>query len=132
MKVQFALLAQSVSVDRFSNRLSIFNVMESIETPSFPIFVPEPVYLSLLRKEEGDPNICEATLSMSIGGAVVGKSNLHIDFQDSLHCRQIINWQGIPILEPKNLQLQLALPGQQPHTLEIPVTKAAQTTPQRA
>ena len=41
MTLVFAVLAQGVSIDQFSNRLSLFNVMEGIEAPRFPAVISE-------------------------------------------------------------------------------------------
>jgi hypothetical protein len=123
MKVQLALLAQSASVDRFSNRLSVFNLIESLESPSFPIFIPEAVFVSVLRREEGDPTVSDATLSVHAGDSVVGRANVRIDFESSLHNRQVITFQGLPILKPEDLQFRLTIPDRLSFVLEIPVTQ---------
>jgi hypothetical protein len=122
MKVQLALLAQAASIDRFSNRLSIFNLVESFESPSFPLFVPEAVFVSVLRKEEGDPVVSDATLSVYAGESMIGQASVRVDFEGAAHTRQVINFQGLPLLKPVNLQFRLVVPDRLTHVLEIPVT----------
>jgi hypothetical protein len=123
MKVQLAIIAQSSSVDRFTNRLSIFNVLETLEAPSFPLFIAEAVFVSVLRKEEGDSNTADGTLTIRAGDTTVGHTTIRIDFESSQHSRQIITFQGIPVLTPQNLEFQLAVNGRVMHVLEIPVSK---------
>ena len=122
MKMQLALLAQGASIDRFSNRLSVFNLVESFESPSFPLFIPEAVFVSVLRKEEGDPTVSDATLSIFTGESMVAQATIRVDFEASSHARQVINFQGIPLLKPENLQFRFVIQDRLSHILEIPVT----------
>lgn len=129
MKIEWALLAQAASVDRFSNRLSIFNLVENIEAPSFPLFLPEAVFVVLLKREEGEPAVSDGTLSIHAGESQLGQANVHIDFESSLYNRQIINFQIVPIFKPVNLQFRLTVPDQLSHVLEIPVKQSNPVQP---
>src|SRR5690349_13049170 len=109
MKAEWAVLAQGASVDRFSNRLSIFNLVENIEAPSFPLFLPEAVFVALLKREDGERTVSDGILSIYSGESQLGQANVHIDFASSLYNRQIITFQGIPIFKPVNLQFRLTV-----------------------
>jgi hypothetical protein len=97
--------------------------METVEAPNFPIFIAEAVYISILRKEEGDSNTANAALSILAGGTTVGHTQIRIDFETSQHCRQIVTFQGIPVLTSQNLQFHFTAEGKLMHVLEIPVSK---------
>jgi hypothetical protein len=56
MRVQFALCAQSASVDRSSNRLSIFNVVDHFATSSLPIVIPAITFVSVIESDKGCSN----------------------------------------------------------------------------
>jgi|ERR1700731_1344579 len=123
MKVQFALLAQSASIDRFSNRLSVFNLLESIESQSFPVFIPEVVFVCILRREAGDLVVSDGTLSVFSGDSIVGKANVRVDFESAQHSRLIVNFQPVPLMKPENLRFQLDVTNGPTYSLDIPVTQ---------
>jgi hypothetical protein len=123
MRMQFGIVAQSVAVDRFSNRLSIFNVCESIEAPRFPIFVPEIVFVLVLRREPTDPTIFDTMLNVRLGEMAVGQANMHVDFESLMMNRQIANFQGLPIFAPGVLEFSFNLPDGSTISTIVPVVQ---------
>lgn len=53
-KLEYFLISESVSVDQRTNRLSIFNVIESVNTYKFPLIIPTLAAVVSLVKEEED------------------------------------------------------------------------------
>jgi len=124
MVVQLALIAQTVSVDRFTNRVSIFNLIDTIDAPQFPIFIQEMAFLSVLRRNVDEPSKSQAELTVSVGEIIVGKSLIQIDFQSGRSARQIAYLNGIPVPNANNLKLQLVIAGHDPFVIEIPVSQS--------
>jgi hypothetical protein len=54
MKFKFIVISESSSVDKGSGNLSIFNIIESIKGPSFPILIPKMTVSSIIEFEEQD------------------------------------------------------------------------------
>jgi len=123
MILQFAVVAQSVAIDRFTNRLSIFNVCERIEAPQFPIFVAELVFVAVVRREPNEPAVYDTILHIRLGQTVIGQANLHIDFEGSLNNRQVANFQGLPIVTAGELQFGFDLPNGVQVNATVPVVQ---------
>lgn len=128
MVVQFAAIAQAVSVDRFTNRLSVFNLLDSVESLRFPILIPELTYLAVLRKQPGDPVQFKTALAIFVGNLAVANAEIQVDFGTGPNTRIIINFQNVPVTKVENLRLELGLPNQGAHTLEIPVAQSGPGT----
>ncbi len=52
MKLEFLLCAELASVDKSTNRLSIFNIMDELSTPSFPSLVPQLAVVSTFTRKK--------------------------------------------------------------------------------
>jgi hypothetical protein len=121
MNVQFAILAQSVSVDRFTNRLSIFNVLDQIASPHFPVFLPELCFVVMLQRTANEPNTFDTVIRISNGEAVIGQANMHVDFQGQLVNRSVSNFQGLPIFNPGEIQVNFNFPNGESVGARLPV-----------
>lgn len=130
MILQFAIVAQGVAVDRFTNRLSLFNVCERIEAPQFPIIIPELVFVIVLRREPADAAVFDSVLSIRLNETVIGQANLHIDFENSMSARQITNFQGLPVLSPGELQFSFNLANGNSARAAVPVVQTPAAPPQ--
>ncbi len=53
-KLEYFLVAESVSVDQQTNRISFFNVVEQVNVPVFPFTIPQIVAVASWNTEEGD------------------------------------------------------------------------------
>src|SRR5260370_23499062 len=104
MKLVFAVLAQSVSLDQMTNRLSLFNLVEGIQAPGFPTVVAEIVFVAVLRRETADQSTFDATLTVRIGQTIIGLANIAVDFADKQNTRLIGTFQGLPVLTPGTLE----------------------------
>jgi len=128
LRVQIAVLAQTVSVDRFTNRVSIFNLIDAIESPRFPLFIPELAFFALLRKESNDPEQFKVRVSISVGPSIIGSTEVQVDFQGSQNARILLNFQGLPVTEPKDLHIAVSLPNQQHFASDVMVIQSGQAT----
>ena len=53
-RLEYFLVADSVSVDQFTNTVSVFHVIEQIRAPKFPVHIPRFACVSSLNIEEED------------------------------------------------------------------------------
>jgi|SRR6185437_6696152 len=123
MKLQLAICAQGVSIDRLTNRLSIFNLLETIEAPRFPVFLPEVVFLVLLRREKDEPTQFDGEVVVMLDDVTIAKGTAHVDFENSLQNRQVITFQGFPVPNPGELKFQLTFPNLEPFFTTLPVVQ---------
>ena len=119
MKLVFAVLAQSVSLDQMTGRLSLFNLIEGIQSPRFPTVLAEIVFVAVLRREAADQNRFDATLTVRVGQTTIGLANIAVDFQDKQNTRLIGNFQGLPVLTPGTLEFSLAIPNNETISVSI-------------
>lgn|SRR5208282_389727 len=121
MRLQFAIASQSAAVDRFTNRLSLFNILEAIQSPRFPVFLPEAVVVFVLRREASDIEPFDAEITLTLGGNRIGQSRMRVTIGDSPHVRLIANFQNLPILAVGDLEFTIQLPNVEPIRTSIPV-----------
>lgn len=130
MIVLFALCAAGVSVDRFSNRLSIFNVLEQLSAPGFPIWVPELAFVVVLRRDDNDESRFQTQGQVQMGDNLIAETAVTVDFEGGNTTRQILNFQGLPVPSPGDLTFRFLLPGHDPAAVTIPVVRIGANAPQ--
>jgi hypothetical protein len=128
MKVQFSLCAQSISIDQFSSRLSVFNVLEHVIVPSFPIFFPELTFVALVRADDRDDlesTIQRVNLIVSQADRILAQSVASMRFGGGPIARLIFNFSGLAIYSPVDLDFNLHMPTGEVHSLKIPVSQVS-------
>jgi hypothetical protein len=110
MRVQFALCAQTASIDRTTNRVSIFNVIDHLPVSSFPINIPAVTFVSVIESDrDGDTNV-KGILEISTSKSLIFKTEVPINFTSNRLARVVINFQGVPVREPGPLTFRLTIP----------------------
>jgi hypothetical protein len=56
-KILFCACSQLVSVDRYTNTLSLFQIIEQVNAGTFPLRLPELFISSLWKREDGDAGL---------------------------------------------------------------------------
>lgn len=99
MEVTLFICANGLSVDQRSNTLSIFNILEEINAPSFPMVVPYMVLVGMLSRGPDEPNtVNDLVLSMDVDGDRFFQGALNAaDFQQKLNSRLVIDMQGVVV-----------------------------------
>jgi hypothetical protein len=126
MNVQFSTCAQSVSIDQFSSRLSIFNVLEHVIVPTFPVIFPELTFVALVRGDDGELQSASSprcTLRVFHSKRLLAMSAATIRFAGFPVVRLVFNFSGLGVTGPGDLDFQLNLPDGQGHSLKIPVSQ---------
>jgi hypothetical protein len=123
MKVQFSLCAQTASVDRASNRLSIFSVVDHIPALSLPFVLPALTFVSILQSEQEEPVTANFTGVFEIRNneTLIAKADVPISFIYGRLARVILNVTGLHIAAVGHLHFTLALPDYVVAELQVPV-----------
>ena len=100
-------------------------MIDTIETARFPLFIPEMAFFALLRKQANEPEKFKVRISLSAGPSTVGTAEVQVDFLGLPNSRIIVNFQGLPITEPRNLRVSMTLPGDENFEFEVPVLQTA-------
>jgi hypothetical protein len=108
MKIQFALCAQTVTVDRTSNRLSVINVIDLLPVSSFPHVIPGMTFVCVIESEEGEGPV-KGFFQIISNDVLVGASEISIVFTENRIARVVLNFQGIPVAKPGPLKFRMTL-----------------------
>jgi hypothetical protein len=110
MRVQFALCAQTASVDRSSNRLSIFNVIDHFPASVLPIVIPAVSFVSIIESDQDESTNVKGVLEISANKTLLARMELPIAFTSGRLARVVVNFQGIPVREPGPVTFRLTIP----------------------
>lgn len=125
LKLEFFLAAESFAVDKDSNQLSVFEVVEEIAAQSFPAHLLKAAAIACwnIPAEDRDKDY-QAMLSLSLPNGQVDADfgNSRVNFQPTGR-RHRVSWRivGLSFDEPGEYVLRLALNGehQAEHTIFV-------------
>jgi len=91
-KLLFLSCSQLVSIDKITNNLSVYHIIEQLNIPSFPFIFPQIFITSLWQRSSGEENL-EFELKISfLNPDRVSITEWHADWKfTSLHHRHILN-----------------------------------------
>ncbi len=104
-----SVCAESIVRDVTTNNVSVLNIIEEINTPSFPVAIQKLSSLFYLVRNEKDAAVNELSIRFIINGEEINRFPVHSDFQDKLKTRVIVNLQGLVIPGPGRLHAILFL-----------------------
>ncbi len=104
-----SVCAESIVRDAATNHVSVFNIIEEINTPTFPVAIQKLSSLFYLVKDEEDASVNELSIRFIINGEEINRFPIHSDFQNKLKTRVIVNLQGLVIPGPGRLHAILFL-----------------------
>lgn len=110
MRVQFALCAQTASIDRNSNRLSIFNVIDHFPASVLPIVIPAIAFVSIIESDKDESTNVKGILEIVVNKGLVARMELPITFVNGRLARVVVNFQGIPVREAGPVTFRLTIP----------------------
>lgn len=115
--------AQSHSVDQRRNYMSLFNVIESVNSPSFPLVLPMVVVAIVLRRKigESDPDI---RLKVELDGKQLANGSCEFKFGEHITARCFVELNGLVVKQPGLLRLTLVRSGRRWATWDIPVANS--------
>jgi hypothetical protein len=121
-----AVCADSVSVDQFTNTLSITSVLEQITSPSFPAVLPKITCVFLLERDPDDSATHECELRVVLPGvAEPFKARAPIDFRSDHRTRLVAVLQAVQLVAPGEVVVSAWLHESELGSWRIPVTVGA-------
>ena len=112
-RLEFFVVAESVSVDQFTNQVSVFSILEEIRAEHFPIAISHCVGMSLWRSETGDfDQDFQAVLRVTSPGLPPRDVSTNFRFAPSgLRMRVIQRVVGVRVEQEGDLVFELLLNG---------------------
>ena len=122
-RLEYFMVAESISIDVNTNRVSIFNVIEDVRCTSFPQVIAQIAAIVSWNREDGDEDQ-DFQAQLNIRGPM-GRGPFELlcnfRFERSLRMRNQFVLNGIPLISEGELQVEICLNGQHQasHTIMI-------------
>ncbi len=131
--LEFFVVAESFSIDRQSNRLSIFNIVETLTAEEFPVVLPSMVVVTCLNLTDDElGEDFQVLLNVCSGGdsPLGGPFPTNFKAQSRRH-RVIQSFQGVPFSKPGDIRFEQTLNGDHlaTHLLEVKHAAPASDSP---
>ncbi|WP_395369508.1 hypothetical protein [Komagataeibacter diospyri] len=108
MKVKMLACCEKTILDIETNRASCINIIDSIESKSFPILISSFNVLSIFDKEKGDGDEIFYTLFLNLNDSEILSRSLSVDFSDvSVGVRSLVEINNFVIPVNGDLVIQL-------------------------
>ena len=128
MKSVYMLCAEGVVVDRRTNNVSIFNIMEEINSVGFPLLINKLYAVSLINREANDEDTTEAHFEFKLDDKVLLNANTSINFQNRQKTRSVLEVSGLVIPVPGTLKVSLLKDEEVISCNEIAINKIDKTS----
>ena len=129
-KLEYFLVAESVSVDQKTNRISFFNVVEEVTGAAFPATIPQIIAVAAWNGEEGnDKEAFQATVRITFPDGE--QKDYHHNFRmPAKRSRVILTFQGITLKRAGELLLDLSLNGEHAakHSIDVKLADNAESS----
>jgi hypothetical protein len=120
MELALLVVGDGCSIDRGTNRASVFNLLEEIPTPTFPIAIYAVSVFTLWIREEGEPDT-DAQLRVFLNEVQLRQTPLPLRFEGTSRCRNVTNILGLVLSGPGTLHFDVLLIDRVVGTWKIPV-----------
>jgi hypothetical protein len=109
MRVEMFACAESAVIDQGTNRLSVFNFLEDIFAPVFPLAYPQATIAIIASREETEPSTFDLNLRLTstVQEQPLLQAPLRIDFQSRGRARVLAQIAGLPVPGPGRLRFSL-------------------------
>ena len=95
--------ADGIVRDAISNNISAYNILETISSPGFPLFIQRIFFFCLLSRDEGESNDYELNLKVLNNDTEIMDIPVKAQFKNKPRNRQIVEIGGIAIPTSGNL-----------------------------
>jgi len=120
-KLEYFIVADSISVDQTTNRMSVFHVLEEVHAPLFPIVIPRLAAVAHWNAEEGDVD-----RDFQVRIIITSPDDQPKEFNQNFRMvrprhRTIANFMGLPVQGPGVMTIEIRLNGEHKasHTIDI-------------
>ena len=128
-RLEYFVVADSVSIDQATNQVSVFNILEEIAAPKFPIVVQKCAALTLWQMEPGD-DLKDFQASLCVHSSSSEKHRFDINFKSKGTRHRIIQrLQCLQIEQPGDLRFEMLLNGEHAADHIVTVKKNGDLTP---
>ena len=102
-----SVLAENVSVDRETNQVSAFNILDTIASPAFPLFLRQVVFYCVIERQATDPANTNLTFTVNLNGQQQVSNQQAVAFGTERRSRTYVKLNGFLIPAPGTIVFQL-------------------------
>lgn len=94
-------------IDARTNNLSLINLLQDINSPTFPVVLPKLALAVILDRQENEQQQITTSIRMAIEETQLFDVPFQIDFQGRLRVRAVADMQGVLLPRPGVLKASL-------------------------
>lgn len=107
IKTTLVTCARGAAVDRYTNVLSVFEIIEELVPQSYPLWYPEIIMISMYEREQADPCKTDVDIVVRLNDKELFRRKVPLDFGDQPRHRAIIRLHGLAIENPGVVTFQV-------------------------
>lgn len=112
MKSILTVCSEGLSLDRRSNNITVYNILEEISGVGFPLLIQRLFFYSLILKEDSDEKEAyDLHFKVSVDREKLFEKTIHINFHKKSRNRIIIEMGGLTIPKIGTLSFTLSHKG---------------------
>jgi len=111
MKLKLALVAKEIIISHDSGVPSAIGIMERINAESFPTLFPQLGFLTVWKREPGEPDEFNGQLVVQLGATELLRDSMSLSFRGNDFTRTVIHFQGLVIPAPGELEFRCEFEG---------------------
>jgi hypothetical protein len=112
MELLEVVVAQSVVRDADTNYISLFNILDEMNSPTFPTVVPSLGMLTIFERIGDEEDPAAVQVRMRINDQVLHVTPLAVAFQGRARTRAILTVHGLVLTAPGNLVFEVLMNNQ--------------------
>jgi len=114
MQVRLIACAESSATDQHRNTVSLFHILEELNSPAFPTIVPQCVLVTLFVREPAEPSRPEGVgVRVYLGTEVILEGPMDLDFQGHMRLRYTTSVQNLILSAPGTLRFSIVQNGRE-------------------
>lgn len=117
------ICARGIVIDSKTNNVSIFNILEQLNSEGFPLIIPEFSVFNFLERTSDDPSEYDLEVVITNNDVELLRGPLKVNFEDKFKNRAVISIGGLAVPNPGILRTSLLYKGQELGSWDIVVEK---------
>src|SRR5690348_4396160 len=113
MKFDFFFCAEGASIDQTTNNLSVFNLIEEVNAPNFPVLIQNLCLVFMARRKKGEAAKQTIIIRLAFKGQNTPPFDnpFPVDFNTFYRTRGVLRMQGMTIQQPSDLVVSILVNG---------------------
>lgn len=105
------LAAEGIVVDRDTNSISVFNILDRITAEGFPVLLQKMALLVIWERSLEDAPQVDGRFSVHLSGRELYQQPVRVEFTTSTRNQFVLRMHGLVIPQPGVLSLRITLEG---------------------